>query len=687
MTEGVFFQDLAVLMAVAGLVAVIFQKFRLPKVIGYLLAGILMGGHSWGGSFLADESSIQTIGQLGVVFLMLTLGLEFSAGALKKVKGVSGPMAFVDTAVMIWIGYTVGRRIFGWNSVQSLFLGAAICDSATTLLAKTIDEMKWTARPFVKYVISTSILEDVMCVGVIALVTGVANGAGFSLGSVASSLGSLLAFFICTVVLGLVLVPRMLNAVAKNGGDEALLLTLLGCCFFVSWVAYRLNFSLALGAFLMGVLGSSSLARRRLLNLAAPLRSMFAAVFFVSIGCLVDPFACWRHAGTIALLSLVVVAGKGVNCFTMSILTGQTVKTSVQTAFGLAQIGEFAYMVALLYMTATKDVDSPMYQIVVGVSLITTCVSPWLLKLSDPVGDWAERRVPDRVKGWLAQYNVWLGRLRAAAVPGETTSRIRKSLVLLAVYWVLIFAFAFVASMLDGYDWSRFSAFFNAHKKAFFSLAANIGFLALGKPIWTAGRRLGDDVGELLLVGARNSGGEIWRTAILRAARSFVLVGVTALTLGEIVMFDVNMLPEETAVRIGIGVALLIAIPVAIKYLWPAVASAGAHFNAAVEAEARMAEMPEPHVFSMPGERYLKTVLPEGSMAAGLTIKALDIRARTGASVVAVSRNDERIGNPGPDFRFAAGDVLEAIGSPPQLASLRELLGVAGEEGDGREDA
>ena len=157
MSEGAFFQDLAVLMAASGLVAVIFQRLKWPKVIGYLLAGILMSRHTWGGSFLSEGSSIPTIGQLGIVFLMLTLGLEFSAGALKKVKGVSGPMALVDSVVMIWIGYTVGRRIFGWDSVPSLFLGAAICDSATTLLAKTIDEMKWSKRPFVKYVISTSI--------------------------------------------------------------------------------------------------------------------------------------------------------------------------------------------------------------------------------------------------------------------------------------------------------------------------------------------------------------------------------------------------------------------------------------------------------------------------------------------------------------------------------------------------
>ena len=676
MSQSALFQDLAVLMAVAGLVAVIFHRLRWPKVIGYLFAGILLSRHTWGGSFLEDETSIQTIGQLGIVFLMLTLGLQFSSGALRKVKGVSGPMAFVDTVVMIWIGYTVGRRLFGWTSVQSLFLGAAICDSATTLLAKTIDEMKWTARPFVRYVISTSILEDVMCVGVIALVTGVANGSGISLGAVGLSLGSLAVFFVCTVVFGLVLVPRLLNAVAKSGNDESLLLTLLGCCFFVSWVAYRLDFSLALGAFLMGVLGASSTARRRLLHLADPLRSMFAAVFFVTIGCLVNPAVCWDNIGVILFLSLVVMVGKGTNCFVMSILTGQPIKASVQTAFGLAQIGEFAYMVALLYMTATGDTSSAMYQIVVGVSLVTTCLSPLLLRLSDPVGDWIERRIPTRAKEWLGQYNVWLERICVAAVPGETTARLRRNLVYLGVFWVLMFSFSVIASMLDGYDWSRFSVFFNVHKKAFFSLAANIAFLALIKPIWTAGRHLGDDVGLLLLAGTRFSGGEAWRKALLRTARNFTLLAVSTVTLGEIFMLDVNLLPEETSVRIGIAVVLAVALPLAVRYLWPAVSAAGLQFNEALEAEARMADRPETLLLSMPSNRYLKISLPETSPAIGLTIKVLDIRAKTGASVVSVARNGQKYGNPGADWCFQPNDIIEAIGDPTELVSLKKLLGI-----------
>ena len=180
MSESFFFQDLAVMMAVVGLVSVIFTRLGWPKVIGYLLAGILMSEHTWGGSFLADPKSIGTIGQLGIVFLMFTLGLEFSADDMKKVKHVTVPTAIFDTLMMIWLGYTVGTHMLGWGSVESLFLGAALCDSATTLLAKTIEEMRWGDRPFVRYIFGTTIFEDILCVGVIALVTGVAQGRGMT---------------------------------------------------------------------------------------------------------------------------------------------------------------------------------------------------------------------------------------------------------------------------------------------------------------------------------------------------------------------------------------------------------------------------------------------------------------------------------------------------------------------------
>lgn len=662
-------------MSVAGVIAIVFQKLKWPKVIGYLFAGILMSRHTWGGNFLADEASVQTIGQLGIIFLMLTLGLGFSASSMKKVKGISGPMALFDSVIMIWLGYTVGTKVLNWGTVQSLFLGAAICDSATTLLAKTIDEMGWGNRRFVKYVMATSVLEDVLCVGVIALITGVAGGNSLSLGAAGLSLGALAVFFISTVVIGMIAVPKLLNTVAKTG-DEALLLTLLGCCFFVSYIAYTLDFSIALGAFLMGVLGAASEARERLIRLIEPLRSMFAAVFFVTIGCLVNPAVCMDNIGTILIISMVVICGKAFNCFSMSLLTGQSIKPSVQTAFGLAQIGEFAFMVALLYQTATGDGKSPMYQIVVAVSLITTCLNPLMLKISDPAGDWAERRVPKRMKKWLNQYHTWFERIRNATVPSEASRRIRKNILLLAVYLVLIFAFSVIASMLSALDWSRFSAFFNLHKKAFFCLAANLAFITLLKPIWTAGRRLGGEVGTLLLTGVPFKITNIWRKSVIHAGRNFTLLVITVITAGEIIMLNVNLLPEETEVRIGIVAALLVSLPLAYRYFWPAVSSAGAEFKSALETEARMSEQPASLVFTLPGDHYAKFTITAASPAVGMSIKSLNIRAKTGASVVAVLRNGERNRNPGAEWIFEIGDEAEIIGNPKELAEVKDLLGV-----------
>ena len=195
MTESVFFQDLAVVMAIAGLAALAFSRFGWPKVFGYLAVGILMNGYTWGGSFLGDVQSVRTLSQLGIVFLMLTMGLEFSTSDMKRIKNVTVPTALIDTVVMVWLGYMVGSRIFGWGLVPSLFLGVAICDSATTLLAKMIGELGWARRPFVKYTLGTSVCEDMLCVGLIALVTGIANGRGMSLGAVGLSMGGLLLFF------------------------------------------------------------------------------------------------------------------------------------------------------------------------------------------------------------------------------------------------------------------------------------------------------------------------------------------------------------------------------------------------------------------------------------------------------------------------------------------------------------
>lgn len=684
MNESSFFQDLAVMMAVVGCVSVVFARLHWPKVIGYLLAGVFMSEHTWGGSFLVDPKSIGAIGQLGIVFLMFTLGLEFSAGEMQKIKHVTVPTALFDSVVMIWLGYTVGRNLLGWNHVQSLFLGAAICDSATTLLAKTIEEMKWSDRPFVRFIFGTTICEDILCVGIIALITGVATGKGMSLGAVGVSLGGLLLFFIGVVVIGLILVPRLLNRVGRMKDDEALLLALLGCCFLVSYVAYKLDYSLALGAFLVGILGASTEVRSRLHELAAPLRNMFAAVFFVTIGLLVDPAVCLRHLPVILGLALLVIVGKGVNCFTMSILTGQRLKDAIQTGFGLAQIGEFAFMVALIYMTCTGDLSNPMYQIVVGVSLLTTILNPVMLRISDPVGDWCERHLPARVSGWLSAYGAWLTRFRTAAVPSRLQRHLRSRVVWLGVIAALNLGVEIGASMLSGVDYGAFSTFFEANKRVFFCLGANLFFISMLAPSVGLAQSLGRDIAAVL-TGIHQT--KRWKTAVRRFVTFLVVSLVVLLAFAQIVMMNVNLLPHHPLVRGGVWALLLGVAAFGWKFFRRAGRQAGYRFNEALAAEKRRdarrktADDAKSVTLTVPGDYYALLKIAPGSPAVGETIKSLDIRAKTGASVVAVRRGADLFRNPGASWCFEPDDEARVIGDPDQLAALRRMFNVPQPDG------
>ena len=663
-------QDLAMLMAVAGAVSLLFTKLKWPKVIGYILAGVLLSRHSWGGSFILDESSVQTIGQLGIVFLMFTMGLGLSLTKLKKVGNVVLPTAFLDTVVMIGLGFTLARTVLGWGVVPSLFLGAAICDSATTLLAKVIDEMRWSSRPFVKYVLGTSVCEDIICVGVIALITGVANGEGMNIGSIAKSLGGLGIFFIAVFFFGLVLIPRFLTSIARRGDDESLLLPLLGCCFFVTYAAYRLDYSLALGAFLVGVIGASSEVRSRLGALVEPLRNMFASVFFVSIGLLVNPAACWENLPIILLLTVLVVLGKFFNCTLGALLTGVELKTAVQMGFSLAQIGEFAYMVALLYVTATGDLDKPMYQVVVGVSLLTTIINPMMIRFSDKAGDFIEQKTPIRIKNILSGYRGFLSRYRRSA-SGAKRTLVRKQFVEIILLGVLCFAVALGFGFLSNIDWSERSQFFDDHKKLFFALPLNLILIMFFALAFKVGKAMSNSVAEIL-VGA---GEARWQLSVKTIIRHFVLTLVVVSAFVEFAIINANFTPEELWAKWA-----MFGIFVAVAFFgWRFFVNAGhrvaSNFTAALEVDERLAKLSRELTFTVPEDVIAKVTVPADSPVIGVSVGDLNIRAETGATVVTVIRGDVKIRNVGPKLSFLGGDVLVAMGDETEIAKLKALLG------------
>ena len=672
MSESAFFQDLAILMTVAGFMSVVCARFNWPKVIGYIFAGVVMSPYTWGGSFLSDAQSVQTIGQLGVVFLMFAMGLDFSTSDMKRLKSVTLPVALLDTIVMTWLGYTVGTRVLGWGAIPSIFLGAAICDSATTMLAKVIDELKWNAKGFVKYTLGTSVCEDIVCVGIIAVITGVAGGKGLDFRAACYSMGGLSVFFLAVLTFGLVLVPRLLASVAKRADSEVLLLTILGCLFFVSFVAYRFDFSLALGAFLVGIIGAASQVRKRLAELAFPLRSMFAAVFFISIGYMVNPGAWLGNLPAILLLTSVVIVGKFVNCSLGAVLCGERVKTAVQMGMSLAQIGEFAFMVAILYLTSTRDTTSPMYQIVVATSILTTLLNPFFIRRSEAVGEWVERKLPGWLTSALDAYRGFVEKYRNGTEEAELRQEVKRTVIRLGVLAALLLAFSTACGVLFKFDYSRFSEFFERHDRLFFFLLVNVFALVLAPMVLRLARTLGEDVSVILVSGEEQK----WQQSLRHLIALVITIAVIVGFFIEASMINVSLAPDGVWTKLIASVVLIALAVFGWRFFAKAGHRASERFLEALSAEERRTNIAKALTYTIPEGIVHRFTIDLASPAVGGSVVTLDIRAKTGASIISVERDGEVIRNVGPEIEFAPGDILIALGDSSQIAALKDLLGV-----------
>ena len=669
MDTSSFIQDLAVILAAVGAVSAVCARFGWPKVIGYILAGAAMGKYTFGGSFFINERSIDVLGQLGIVFLMFTLGLEFSVRKLKKVGNVALPTALLDMAVMIWLGHFVGTKILGWGSAQSLFLGAAISDSATTLLAKTINDMGWGARRFTKYIFGVTIIEDILCIGVIALLTGLVKTGSVQLGEALYSLGGLLLFLTGVTVFGLLLVPRVINGVARLKDDETLLLTILGFCFLVSFIALKLNYSLALGAFMVGVMGAESEHLRRIYQQCVPLRTMFSAIFFVTIGLLVDPAGLLAQWPAVLGMTLLVIVGKSLNCTAGLLLTGQDLKNAIQTGVGMAQIGEFAYLVALIGVT-TRVVDSTLYQIAVGVSILTTLLNPFLMRGSDPLSDWTVRRLPARWKEYLETYANWYERFRHTQAPSGAAAAVRLNLSLVLLLLALVAVTYIAAGMLAGLDYSGISPVAEAYKRSLLWGAASLLAIPGAIFLFFRARALGRAVADVLI--PSKVAGTRWALSFRSLTGSlFALAGVAALFF-ESVLLSGSIMPEQGWVRAAMLLMLLTAGVTGWKRFRRLGTDSFETLRKVVAEEVETA--PDESAADLLDVHTEKIKVGPGADFLGRTLREINLRARAGVSVLCIERGGRTIVNPLADDVLEASDTVLLLGDDEQIARARALL-------------
>src|SRR2546426_5497815 len=404
-----FLQDLAVVMIVAGLVTVVFHRFKQPVVLGYILAGVIIGPHTPPFPFINNQETIQTLAELGVILLMFSLGLEFSLGKVKQVGHTAFIAAFLEIMLMVWVGYEIGR-LFGWGTMDSIFLGAMLSISSTTIIIKALAELGKTKERFAQLIFGILIIEDILAIVMIALLSVIAMTGALSVGEIGLTIGKLGIFLTAALVIGLLAVPRLLGYVARFKSNEMLLITVLGLCFGFSLLAVKLGYSVALGAFIIGAVIAEAREIGRIEILTEPIRDMFSAIFFVAIGLLIDPAILLEHWLPVLVITLVVVIGKVITCSFGTFLAGNDSRTSLRVGMGLAQIGEFSFIIASLGVTLHVT-SGFLYPVAVAVSAVTTLLTPYLIRGADGLANWFDREAPRSLVGYLELYTQWVGQL------------------------------------------------------------------------------------------------------------------------------------------------------------------------------------------------------------------------------------------------------------------------------------
>ncbi|MBI3805145.1 MAG: cation:proton antiporter [Nitrospirae bacterium] len=671
MHDTLLLQDLAVVMIVSGGVTIFFHRFHLPVVLGYILAGLIIGPHTPPSPLISDEGSIETLAQLGIIFLMFALGLDFNLRKLKEVGAAALLAATLEIVFMVWIGYETGQ-LFGWSVMDSLFLGAILSISSTTIIVKALEELGKTKEPFAQMIFGILIVEDVLAILIIALLSTVAMTGSLQLEEAVITAGRLGIFLVAVLVFGLLAVPRLLRYVGRYKSDEMLLVTVLALCFGFSLLAARFGYSIALGAFLIGAIIAEAREIGKIEHLVAPVRDMFSAVFFVAIGMQIDPALLVKYTIPIVVITLVVVIGKVVTCSLGTLIAGNDLRTSLRVGMGLAQIGEFSFIIASLGINL--DVTAPfLYPIAVTVSAVTTLLTPFLIGLADRLVQRFDQRAPRTLVVWLNLYTDWIRRLKSSGRQSQANRLARRLAWQIGLNMVLITAaFTVAAYMAKGIDAPWLPASVGGPK----ALVWWVTVLVTLVPLLATFRKL-QSFGFLLSeISVRQSGAGVRAPAIRTVISNSILVAGTVLMAVWIFLISLTFLPPWPILFVS-----LILIAAVSGLLWRVLIRIHDRAQIALDEVWQPSPLPFSEGRALPLPANLKEVVLETvfiddrSAATGQLISELRLRSRTGASIIVIERNGDRMTNPDPSEELRAGDKLLLLGNPGQLAAARNFLG------------
>ncbi|MDO4212361.1 MAG: cation:proton antiporter [Bacteroidales bacterium] len=384
--------DLALILIVAGIVTIVFKRLKQPLVLGYIVAGFLAGPHMPYVPTIHETESVEVWSQIGVIFLMFTLGLEFSFKKIVKMGMRPIFAAVLVMAFMIFVGSTVGR-LFAWSASDCLFLGGMLAMSSTTIIYKAFDDLGLRTKRFAAEVLSVLILEDMLGILLMVILSASAASAKFEGGELVKSLLSLGFFLILWFVVGVYLIPQFLSRTKRLMSGETLMICAIGLCFAMVVLADKAGYSSAFGAFMMGSILAETLEAERIEHLVSPVKDLFGAVFFVSVGMLVDPQVLVDYWLPILVITLAIILGQSFLGTSAFVLAGHPLKTAMRCGFSLAQIGEFAFILAALGQSLGVT-SQFLYPVVVAVSIVTTFLTPYMIKAAEPAYATIEKLLP-----------------------------------------------------------------------------------------------------------------------------------------------------------------------------------------------------------------------------------------------------------------------------------------------------
>jgi CPA2 family monovalent cation:H+ antiporter-2 len=395
-------EDLALILCAAGVFTLLFKWLRQPQVLGYLIAGFLVSPHFPLFPTVSDIESIHTWAEIGVIFLMFSLGLEFSFKKLIKVGPSSGITALVEVVGMLLVGYLTGKAL-GWSFMDSLFLGGILSISSTTIIIRAFEEAGVKTQQFARLVFGVLIVEDLVAILLLVLLSTLAVSKQFKGGALLESLLQLALFILFWFLGGIYLIPTFLRKAKKLMSQETLLIVSLALCMATVIVCTKAGFSAPLGAFIMGSIFAETMDAEKIEHLVLPLKDLFGAIFFVSVGMLIDPEMLLKHWGPILIITVVTISGKLLTSGGGALLAGQPWKTALKTGLSLAQIGEFSFIIATLGLNL-KVTSAFLYPIAVAVSALTTFTTPYLIRSGDGLVHFLQKSLPVSWTKFLNRY-------------------------------------------------------------------------------------------------------------------------------------------------------------------------------------------------------------------------------------------------------------------------------------------